>query len=158
MAQTLRLEYVCTKAETDQAQSLAMRKQLGGGSKWRMWAVLLLMLGGLLLAFYFQVIREMPQPYRYYVIPAILAFSTGFVLWKRKSRGSEPNTTTVEVSSTDFSIVGPDSKVSMPWPAFSDCLESPELFVLVDRAKTMLYVVPKRAFPSESWQAWFRAQ
>jgi hypothetical protein len=44
MAQTLQLEYACTKAETDQAQSLAMRKQLGGGSKWRTWLVLFLML------------------------------------------------------------------------------------------------------------------
>src|SRR5437762_14166477 len=102
MAQTLRLEYACTTAETDQAQSLAMRKQLGGGSKLRMWLILLLILGGMLLALYFQVIRDLPPVYRPYVIPAIFAFSGAFVFWKRRSRGGAPKNTTIEVSGTDF--------------------------------------------------------
>jgi hypothetical protein len=37
-------------------------------------------------------------------------------------------------------------------------LESPNLFVLLDRPKRTLIVVPKRAFPSTDWQAWFREQ
>jgi hypothetical protein len=46
----------------------------------------------------------------------------------------------------------------MPWSAFSECLESQDLFVLVDRPKKVLFVVPRRAFPDESSQTWFRDQ
>jgi hypothetical protein len=46
----------------------------------------------------------------------------------------------------------------MPWSAFSEWLESPDLFVLLDRPKRTLIVVPKRAFPDDSSQTWFREQ
>jgi hypothetical protein len=46
----------------------------------------------------------------------------------------------------------------MQWSGFRQCLESPNLFVLVDRSKTVLFMVPKRAFPDEPAQNWFRAQ
>lgn len=45
----------------------------------------------------------------------------------------------------------------MPWSAVDQCLESPNLFVLVKRPKELL-VLPKRAFPDEKWQSWFRHQ
>jgi hypothetical protein len=57
MSQTPRPEYVCTDAEMKQAQSLHLRKQVGGGSKWRTTIVLLVVLGGMLLSFYLRVIR-----------------------------------------------------------------------------------------------------
>ena len=49
MSQTLRLEYACTPAELQPAQSLNLRMQIGGGSKWRTTLLLLLALGGMLL-------------------------------------------------------------------------------------------------------------
>jgi hypothetical protein len=53
-----------------------------------------------------------------------------------------------------FNVGG--ARTSMPWSAFGQCLESPNLFVLVDRRKAVLFVVPKRAFPDQGAQNWFR--
>jgi len=36
-------------------------------------------------------------------------------------------------------------------------MESPTLFVLVDKPKQILFTIPKRAFPDEKSQDWFRA-
>src|SRR6266478_3044054 len=140
MSQLLRLEYACTKAEMEQAQSLILRKQLGGGSKWRTWLVLLVLLGGVLLGFYFQVRHDVPRTCRPFIFPVMLGLIVVLALWKYKSRGGPPATTRVEVSATDFTILGPDSKVTMPWSAFGECLESPDLFVLLDRPRAALMV------------------
>src|SRR5258708_689260 len=42
MSEILRLEYECTDAERREAQSLSLRQQLGGGSKWLTMLVLLI--------------------------------------------------------------------------------------------------------------------
>ncbi len=63
---------------------------------------------------------------------------------------------TLEISGNDITVSGPATKVTMPWSAFGECQESPELFVLADRPKRMLLVIPKRAFPNETSQTWFR--
>jgi hypothetical protein len=157
MPPILRLEYACTNAEMQQAQSLNLRKQLGGGSKWRTRLVLMVLLVGMLLGGWFRF-REIPEGYRALLLATVVGGSVLFVFCKRKFRKSVPRTTQLEISEEHFTILGPDSKVTMPWSAFSACLESPDLFVLLDRPKTMLFVVPKRAFPSEHWQTWFREQ
>lgn len=158
MSQTLRLEFACTKAEMDEAQTLNLRKRLGGGSKWRTWLVLfgLLVLGG--VEVYFQMLRELTPSHRVYAVTGLLGVCVLVLIVRRKLRDKPPAVTNVEVTAADFSIVSPTSKVTMPWSTFSECLESPNLFVLLDRPRTMLWVVPKRAFPSENWQTWFRAQ
>jgi hypothetical protein len=51
-----------------------------------------------------------------------------------------------------------NGKTSMAWTAFSECLESPELFVLWAKPKHLLLAIPKRAFPSATDQDWFREQ
>jgi hypothetical protein len=157
VSEILRLEYGCTHAEMEEAQSLSLRKQLGGGSKWLTWVVLILILIGILLAFYQQILREVLPAYRPYVIAGLVVLIVGVTTWKRLARKNSPQRTRVEISETEFVILGPDSRVAMPWSAFGDCLESPKLFALVDRPKGILFVVPKRAFPSESAQDWFRA-
>jgi hypothetical protein len=155
MAQTLRLEYACTSEEMKQAQSLVLRKQVGGGSKWLTTLVLLAALTGMLFAGYFRIRREVAPKYQPLVYAALFLFVVAFVLWRRKLRKTEPTSINVDVSENDLTISRPGSNVSMPWSAFSECVESPELFVLRDRPKTMLFVIPKRAFPSESWLNWF---
>jgi hypothetical protein len=50
----------------------------------------------------------------------------------------------------------PGRKEAARTPAFSESLESSELFVLLDRPKQGLFVVLKTAFPDESSQTWFR--
>src|SRR5262249_16316891 len=76
----------------------------------------------------------------------------------RKARKTVPATAKLEISETELAIVGPASRVAAPWSAFSQCLESPELFVLLDRPKKVIFVIPKRAFSDEKSQIWFREQ
>jgi hypothetical protein len=156
MPQVLRLEYACTNDEMNEAQALGIRKQIGGGSKWLTRLVLFAVLGLLLVAFYVSGLRDVPATYRPYVFGAFLLFVTGFVLWKNKTKPRSTETTRLEVTESELAIMSPNIKASTPWSAFSELIESPALFVLIDRTKTSLLVVPKRAFPSESWQTWFR--
>ena len=90
------------------------------------------------------------------LLATIIGGSVLFVYWKRIFRKTVPRTIQLEISENDFTTLAAGSGVVLPWSAFSECLESPDLFVLLDRPKRSLIVVPKRAFPSESWQAWFR--
>jgi hypothetical protein len=159
VAQTLHLEYTCTKEELQKARSLQLRKQVGGGSQWRTTLVLLVILGGMLLSFYFRVLRDISPANRPAVIAAVVVLCVViYLVRKRFLHRSGPQDTKLDVKASDLTISGPGATVTMPWTAFSECLESPELFVLVDRAKTGLLAIPKRAFPSETWQAWFREQ
>jgi hypothetical protein len=64
----------------------------------------------------------------------------------------------LEVSERELVFNNGNGRTAMQWSAFSQCIESPNLFVLVDRPKAILFAVPKRAFPDEPAQNWFRAQ
>jgi hypothetical protein len=102
--------------------------------------------------------REIPEGYRALLLASIVGGSVFYVFWKRRIRKNVPPATQLEISEQDVTILAGGTKVVLPWSAFSECLESPELFVLLDRPKTTLFVVPKRAFPSPSGQEWFREQ
>ena len=157
MSTLLRLEYTCGPGEIDRARTLNLRKQLGGGSKWRTNVRQFAMLVAMLLGAWFRF-REIPPGLRALMLAAIVGGGCLFVLWKRRFREAALPPTQLEISESDVTIIAADSRVSLPWSSFSDCLESPDLFVLLDRPKQTLIIVPKRAFPSESWQAWFREQ
>jgi hypothetical protein len=156
--ETLHLESACTEAEKKEAQSLLLRRQVGGGSKVLTTIVLLLVLVGMLAGFCFRVQREVGPAYRPYAYAGF--FVLCFIIWlvRRKLRASisAPTTISLDVNDDGLSVRRSDAAVRMPWSAFSRLLESPDLFVLVDRPKTTLMVIPRRAFPSESWQEWFQ--
>jgi hypothetical protein len=154
--QTLRLEYACTKKEMEEAQSLNLRKQVGRGSKWLTWLVLLLLAGGLGALLWFRVRHEISGRYQPYFWLAVLAVWLFFVYQQKRSTGRSKLQNRVEVTPSELKLDLGGTKLTLPWSSFSDCLESPNLFVLVDRPKSFLVVLPKRAFPSESWQTWFR--
>jgi hypothetical protein len=143
----------------EQGRTLNLRKQIGGGSERRTRLVLLLALAGMLLGAWFRF-REIPEAYRALLIGAVVGGSYLFVVYRRKRRKAAAlPTTKLEISEEAFSVLGPhSSRVAIPWSAFSECVESHDLFVLVDRPKSSFFVVPKRAFPSESWLTWFREQ
>jgi hypothetical protein len=153
----LQLEYTCTAEERSEAASLSIRKQLGSGSRWKTWTVLLLLLIACLAMLYFMVHEMAPARYRLHTYIGLLVVITTFVFWKQiaRKKGSEP-TTKVEIIETEFAIIGADSRIAIPWTGFSDCLESPHLFVLVDRPKATLLIVPKRVFADDDWGNWFR--
>ncbi len=157
MPQVLRLEYACTEAEKSQAQNLSVRQKLGGGSKLRTWLVLLLLLNGLLLNAWFRF-PNLAQAYRALLIVALFVGAYVFVVCKRIWRETASVPITQEISEAGVASFGAAATVRLPWSAFSQCLESNELFVLMDRTKTTLIVVPKRVFPSEDSQTWFREQ
>jgi hypothetical protein len=155
---TLHLEYTCTGAEMEEAQSLSLRKHIGRGSKWLTRLVLFGLLLLMLVGFYFQTQREVSPVFRPYMYAGVFVVSIIVFLWQRRIRNRPRVSSRVEVTTADFTVLTGDSKVTVPWSAFSDCLESPNLFVLLDRPKGMLFIVPKRAFPDENWQNWFRTQ
>src|SRR6516162_5570396 len=97
MAPTLRLEYACTSAEMNQAQTLALRKQLGGGSKWRTRVILWLMLVGMLLGGWIRF-REIPEGYRVLLLAGCVAFGVVFMLVQKKRRKTSPLTSQLEIS------------------------------------------------------------
>jgi len=155
---TLHLEYTCTDAEMEEAQSLNVRQELGRGSKWRTNLVLCGLVLLTILEIYVRVIREAPTPWAPYAFLGlfVVVLSVLLLLQHARRRARKSVLTRVEVTSADFSVIGPNAKSVSPWSAFGACLESPNLFVLVNRSKSLLLIVPKRAFPDENWQNWFR--
>lgn len=157
--QSLRLEFLCTEAEMKEARELQLHKQVGGGSKWRTTAVLLLILVGMLLGGYFRLRREVAPAHQPYAIAGFVVLCTFiYLVRKRLFKRGGPVPMELEVAGAGLTILASGSKVTMPWTSFSECLESPDLFVLVDRPRTAVLTIPKRAFASESWQSWFREQ
>jgi hypothetical protein len=157
VAQTLQLEYACNKTEREEAQTLLLRKQIGRGSKWLTRVVLFVIALGLLLGTYVQIRRDFSSPRAPYIFGGLILVASTFVFWKNRRRGSRPGTNKVEVSEIGVTLMAGGTRVESPWAAFGDMLESSNLFVLVDRTRSSLLVLPKRAFPSESWQTWFRS-
>lgn len=155
MSPTLCLEYACTSDEMEQAQSLHLRKQLGGGSKLRTNFILFVLIVGMLLGGWFRF-REIREDYRALMLGTVIAGSVLFVFIKRRFVKSVPLPSQLEISERDITILHAGSKVVLPWSAFGEFLESPDLFVLVDRPKQTLIVVPKRSFPSAESQSWFQ--
>lgn len=155
--QVLKLDFVCTKSEVSEARALSIRKQLGGGSKWRTWLVLGVVLIAVTGALFFQIYQLVAEAYRSYVFGATLVAIVGFVVWKQRTNGRKPSlSNTLEITEDGLDIAVANTQVSFAWSGFSDFVESPALFVLFDKLKTTILVIPKRVFPSESWQTWFR--
>jgi len=161
MSAPLHLEYACTAAELEEAESLNLRRQLGGGSKWLTWLVLGLLLAGGLYVFNLQIGRSLPATYRPLAWVGLLGLFAFFHFRNRqaiKKRTTNPKLTQVELSETEITFVEGNAKSVKPWSAFSQCIESKNLFLLVDQNKTLLLIFPKRVFPDDNWQAWFRVQ
>ena len=157
-SEILRLEYACTPRELEEAQELNLQRQIGWGSRWRTHLILLSFLAVGFVGLYFEIVKEVPKAYRPYVVAALVVLILVVVLWLGRSRRASLVTNQLEISDTHVTIRSPESTATMPWCQFGQCLESPNLFVLVDRAKILLVVVPKRVFPDNAAQSWFRTR
>jgi len=155
----IKLNYACTRAERDEAESLALRKQLGGGSKWLMWVVLLTLSGLGCLALWHILVREVRPEYRPYAIAGFIALVL-FFFWKNHLRKTkEPEgTATIEISETGLTLGAGKPQVALPWFHFAECIETQNLFVLVERATKTMLILPKRVFPDQDSQEWLRSQ
>jgi hypothetical protein len=100
----------------------------------------------------------LPETYRALLIAGAFGLGFLFVYCRKLLRKGGQRPTRLEISESSFTILGPSSKISLQWSAFSECLESDDLFVLLDKPKTTLFVIPKRVFPDEDSRAWFREQ
>ena|SRR5690242_8557858 len=85
----LRLEFTCTPKERSEAQTLCIRHQLGGGSKWMTWVVLLAMLAGVIWLLWIEFLKTMPAGHRMYGIGAVVAVWMIFILRDRRRRRRE---------------------------------------------------------------------
>jgi len=110
MSQILRLEYACTDAEIEEAQSLALRRQFGG-SKRRTMLFLVNVLAVLWIVLSFCIYSLLPfQPVvSASVAAAIPPVGVGLTLlltyFTRTRRENDSNTCIMEATETDLTIV-----------------------------------------------------
>jgi hypothetical protein len=149
----LRLHFAVTHDEASQAQSLVLRQQLGGGSKWRTWLVLLVTFFGLLAALFFKI----PADQRNLWIGLFVALWIATSLWIFIKKKPTPEPADVEITDQAFRLTTGGATLDYAWSAFSQLIESETLFVLLDRSKTVAITIPKRAFPDHPSQDWFRS-
>jgi len=149
----LRLQFAVSHEEASEAQSLVLRHQVGGGSKLAALLLLTATLIALLAAFYFQL----PRGQRSLWFGILVVIWIGALVWTRAKKKPTPQTNTVEITPQSLRLITSGADLDQSWSAFSQLLESQTLFVLVDRTKTVLITLPKRAFPDQSSQNWFRS-
>ena len=140
-----------------EAETLNLRRELGGGSKWRPRVYLAGLLLAALRLVYFRFARDFAPEKRIYAMVGFVVVVSIIVFFLQQARKKKERATSrLELSDAGLAILSDDSRVVFPWPAFSGLLESPNLFVLVDRPKKTMLVLPKRVFPDEGWQTWLR--
>lgn len=152
----LQLEYTCTEKELSDAQFLFSQHQSGGKPKWQA-QISYYGFPALILGVY--IVLAAPEN-RFSMIVALAVVVTGLLihsLFKRPKLKKPPGQIKLEATESELVIDTEYGRTTMPWSAFSLCLESSTVFALVNRAKTLVYTVPKRAFPDEKSQEWFRA-
>ena len=154
----LQLEYSCTDADLKEAQTLQLRQHYGGGSKWRAHLVQFgfLVLAG--AAVYFRFKHEVAPEDRPWFIALVVVLCVAFLIFKRLTHRKTDGLVRLEASEREVVFHDGKGRAEILWSGFSQCIESPNLFVLVNRPKTILYSVPKRAFPDEAAQNWFRTR
>ncbi|HXI68906.1 MAG TPA: YcxB family protein [Verrucomicrobiae bacterium] len=153
---TLQLEYTCTEAEMKEAQSLNLQRQCGGGPKWRSQVIYWAFIAVVAVLVYLRFKMEIAPEDRTWFIALVVVVFIALQLFKRKTRRKLDEPARLEISERELVFTGSNGRTVMPWSAFSQCLESPALFVLINRARTILWTVPKRSFPDEKSQDWFR--
>jgi len=154
----LELEYCCTEAEKKEAQEIQMRHALGRGSKWRTRLVLLFYLALAIAALCFKLKQIATLNDRLLLLGILPVVFVALWILNRTREKKAAGTIRLELSDREVVLHTKAGRTVMLWSAFSDCIASPNLFVLVDRPKTYLLPVPKRAFPNEAAQNWILNQ
>ena len=99
----LQLEFVVTPAESAEAESLLLRKQLGGGSRWRMWLVLAVVVVFALGCMYFQFRTVFPPHYRPWAYAGMAVLVAVIMISRpRQERRRDNLTVRWEISPTEL--------------------------------------------------------
>ncbi len=155
---TLTLKYHCTTAEAEEAKKLQEYNYYGRGSKWRGRLVVLALLTITLVAYAVRFKREItPHDRPWFIGICVVAF-VAVLVFKWIARHKAPADVRLQISEREVIIGAGDGRTVIEWPGFSQCLESRNVFVLVNRSRTLLFTIPKRAFPDEAAREWFRSQ
>lgn len=153
MTDSMRLAYACTSEEVAQAKSLLLRQQPGGGSKTRMWIVLLVIFCALVCAFYVQIPKD--ERLVWGGIFLVIWIVT-FTLMKVRSKVTPPPVT-IEIATGGLRVIDSKADVRVPWADFKRLIESETLFVLVGRDRVTAFSIPKRVFLDEASRDWFKS-
>jgi FtsH-binding integral membrane protein len=107
---------------------------------------------------YFRMRTEVAPKDRpwFLVLFAVLFFFFFYLQIRTRKRSKIP--TRFELSDREVTIINDGARFSTQWSGFGEYLESPNLFLLVDKTKRFSLIFPKRVFPDESAQNWFRNQ
>ena len=151
----LQLEYTCTDTELAEAQTLFSQHQSGGKPKWlaalRSYGLIFLILGA-------YIALSAPKD-RLPFIACMAVVVIGVLLYnrfKRPTHEEPPSRIKLNASESELVFETEYGRIVKPWSTFSLCLESPMIFALISGGKTLVYTVPKRAFPDGKSQEWFR--
>jgi hypothetical protein len=106
---------------------------------------------------YLRFKTEIAAKDRVWFISLVVVACIAFLIFKRVTRRKTDQSVRAEVSERGIVFAGENTRSEILWSGFSQCLESPNLFVLLNRSKSILYTVPKRAFPDDKSREWFRA-
>ena len=148
MSQVLHLEYACTEADYEEAEKLTRPSRLG-------------QIAWILLAAAAVVVKDTrdhalnkgPLLWPFFVVALAIWGVFQFIKLRRPEDPIK-----LDISASEIRMVRSVANVTFPWAGFGRWLESPNLFVLLGRRKGVEIIVPKHAFPSESWLIWFREQ
>jgi hypothetical protein len=159
---TLQIEYSCTEVEMKEAQAFHLRQHYGRGSQWRarlvIFGLVAIAIGVEALRFFTEIA---PRDRVRFLLLLLLVFAIvipALRILKRLTRHRTRPLVRLEASEHQVVFTTEHGRNAIQWSAFGQCIESPNLFVLLDRPKRVLFAVPKRAFPDEAARNWFRAQ
>lgn len=155
MSSPLQLEYIVTEADQKSAKELHAHQNLGGGPKWRSKLILWIILAGAMVLMYVRYQAEVKPQHRPYFWGLVILVLILLKIFQRYNR-QQPTPIQLTVSERELVLESGGGRVAMPWSSFGKLLESHELFVLLDRPKRLLYIIPKRAFPDAPALDWFR--
>jgi len=155
---TLKLQYRCTEGERKEAKKLQEYDFYGRGSRWRGRLVLGALLAIAAFGYALRFQREVAPEHKPWFVGLCAVIFLAIVIFKRITRQKIEDDAQLEISEREVTMGAGEGKTVIQWSGFSQCLESPNLFVLVNRSKTVLFTVPKRVFSDEAAMDWFRAQ
>lgn len=155
---TIQLEYSCTEQDLKEAKALGERESFGGGPRWRSTLVMLVVLVVVGTGLFFRFKAEIAPKDRPWFIALVVVIFAAVSYFNKKTRAKTGDIVRLEISERAIIFNGENSRTEMLWSGFSKCLETPNLFALLDNSKSVMRVIPKRAFPDEKSQEWFRAQ
>jgi len=148
MSQELHLEYACTEAEYEEAEKITGPSRLG-----QIWWVLIAAAAVIVKDTRDHALNRGPLLWPFFVVALAI---WGVVQFFKFKRPEDP--IKLDISESEIKVVRSVANVTLPWSGFGRWLESSNLFVLLGRGKGVEIIVPKRAFPSETWLSWFREQ